>query len=562
MKKKIISFILVVMAIGVSLIFTNSTKVFAEENVTYISLSDEGVKVNEEDISTDTTSNVYLTNKTNNGSSGKEALEVNVDIANIININKSGIYEFTGSISDGQIAINANTIDGDVTIILNNANITCENAPVVFVYNTNEKLLDKTLTIKTTAGTTNSLTGARIKESVLDWENQDEIVYYIEKGYDDEDHTYYEKYKYNGAISSDISLIFEGEGTLEITSTKKEGIETRGNVTINSGKYIIKAQDDGINACTDNESVITINGGEVLVDVSDAEEGDGIDSNGYLYINGGTVCSFASETSQDSGLDADLGIYINGGNVVATGSMSDAVSSESKQEYLQLQFSNEIKEGTILIITEGNNSLIAFDTDNNYTNLTISSPKFNGQEYSIYEAENIEGTEVNGLYTEITSYEAGTLREDWNNTGNRDFNKMINKDFDKNNKEQKENNSDNVYYYVLIVLVVLLIIFVAIAIISKKKGTNKMNGKILTFIIGMLVGAIITTTAFIIYNKFNEDEEPEQNKMNQEQMMEMRGNRERPTETMPEGEIPTGEKPEENMQNLPTTVTNENNKSL
>ncbi len=89
-----------------------------------------------------------------------------------------------------------------------------------------------------------------------------------------------------------------------------------------------------------------------------------------------------------------------------------------------------------------------------------------------------------------------------------------------------------------------------------------MKGKILTFIIGMLVGAIIITVGFITYNKFNEDEEPEQNTMNQEQMMEMRGNKEKPTGTMPEGEMPIGGKLEENMQEPPTTMTNENSTNL
>ena len=86
-----------------------------------------------------------------------------------------------------------------------------------------------------------------------------------------------------------------------------------------------------------------------------------------------------------------------------------------------------------------------------------------------------------------------------------------------------------------------------------------MKGKILTFIIGMLVGAIIATAGFIIYNKVNEDEATEQRTMNQEQMMEMRGDKEKPTGEMPEGGMPTREKPEGNMQEPPTTETSENN---
>lgn len=45
-----------------------------------------------------------------------------------------------------------------------------------------------------------------------------------------------------------------------------------------------------------------------------------------------------------------------------------------------------------------------------------------------------------------------------------------------------------------------------------------MKGKILTFIIGVLVGAIIATTGFLIYNKIGA------NNSNQPEMMQMNGN--------------------------------------
>lgn len=48
-----------------------------------------------------------------------------------------------------------------------------------------------------------------------------------------------------------------------------------------------------------------------------------------------------------------------------------------------------------------------------------------------------------------------------------------------------------------------------------------MKNKILTFIIGVLVGAIIATTGFLIYNKIvsNNSEQPEMMQMNQNGQM-------------------------------------------
>lgn len=60
-----------------------------------------------------------------------------------------------------------------------------------------------------------------------------------------------------------------------------------------------------------------------------------------------------------------------------------------------------------------------------------------------------------------------------------------------------------------------------------------MKNKILTFIIGVLVGAIIATTGFLIYNKIvsNNSEQPEMMQMNQNGQMGGEG-----TENM--GELP------------------------
>jgi hypothetical protein len=498
-KRKNIILTGIIIAIILNLFCVSTSNVYATSSATtYISLSDDSITVNSESISSDTSANVYLTNSMDNGGTSDDATKANIEIANVININSSGTYEFTGDLSNGQISINSNKVNGAVTIILNNANITCKSAPAIFVYNSKTDSSTCNVTIKTASGTTNTIEGGKIKQSVEGWTDQAELLYYVDKGYDD-DQQYYERYKYDGAISADISLTFEGNGTLIVNALKKEGIESKRDITINSGNYVINSLDDGINACTDNESVITINGGTILVNVqSEAEEGDGIDSNGYIYINDGTVYAFACESSQDNGLDSDCGTYINGGTVVATGNMGDSVNTDSKQEFMQLQFNTSVEKDTLITITDESKSpIVAFKADRTYSILTISTPDFTNGDHYVYEGGTVSGTSENGLYTQISSYTLGTEKEYSSVSDMGGFENFGGK---MDNIKNMNSSNNSVYIWTLVVLCIILVISILVIIKLKKKEKFEMKGKILTLIIGILIGAIIATAGFLIYN--------------------------------------------------------------
>lgn len=423
MKKVIIIPIIILLSVIIGTQFTYAM------NNTIVSLSNSEITVNGETIGTDTSSNIYLSRKMNNGGTSSDAISSNIEIDNIININAAGTYEFSGTLSDGQISINANNISGDVRIILNNANITCENAPAIFVYSKSVENEECKVTIEPKSGTINNIAGGKIKQSVEGWEDQDDILYYIDKGYDD-DKQYYERYKYDGAISSDISLVFEGNGTLNVYSSNKEGIESKMNITINEGTYNIRSLDDGINACTEKKSIITINGGTVIVNILDeADEGDGIDSNGYLYINGGTVYAFAHPGS-DNGLDSDLGTYINGGTVLSTGSMYEEFKTSNNTPIVQVNLSKEVSENeSIVIVDENNNVVFAFKTDRKIATFAYSSSDLSDKTYSIYTGTSIEGTlNSNNIYTDISSIDLNQMTKQENNNigGMPDGNIMLN----------------------------------------------------------------------------------------------------------------------------------------
>lgn len=517
---------IMVLGILITIFSINTLSVFATTSTTYVSLTDTAITVDNNKISTNNEEDIYLTTSMNNGGTSEDATNANIEIDNVINIQKAGTYEFTGTLTDGQISVNSNDIKGDVIIVLNNANITCKNAPAIFVYNKSTKQGDCNVIIKTAENSTNVISGGKIKQSVEGWKDQDSIIYYVEKDYNDENE-YYERYKYDGAISSDISLTFEGDGNLIVNALKKEGIEAKRDITINSGSIVINSLDDGINAAADNESVITINGGDILVNVQeDAEEGDGIDSNGYIYINGGNVYAYASYKSQDSGLDSDLGIYINGGYVVGTGNMADSISKDSKQAYMQMSFKEKVQKDTLITITDKNKTpLTAFMTDREYTVLTISVPEFTNDTKYVYEAGEVEGTNQNGLYTNITSYTLGTEKE-------------YSESMERPNDLMGMANNNKVYYYVGGISFVILVLLFVLTIILRKKNKGGKLEKVMNLFIGIFIGIFITTLGFMVYenvtvkNPMSND----MNMMDNKEMLNDNFNKETPPEK-PDGNM-------------------------
>ena len=182
-------------------------------------------------------------------------------------------------------------------------------------------------------------------------------------------------HKYDGAFYSKMSMNIDGEtegtGTLSIVADN-EGLDSELHLTINGGQINIQAQNDGINTNEDNVSVTTINGGALQINAGLGEEGDGIDSNGHIVINGGAVYSMASDHSPDGGLDADGEILINGGQVAALGVRNDAVSSDSKQLYIELSFASALPAGASVEL-EGTS--LSFTLEKGAQSILYSAPE-------------------------------------------------------------------------------------------------------------------------------------------------------------------------------------------
>lgn len=421
--------------VSATLILSSVTPIFAKEIATTtsaqtkisseevsISLSDTAILVNGETASTNSSDAVYTSHdiiyyedkdtydsgnaygegSENDKHSSEEALKHTV-----VNITKPGTYRISGQLSYGQIFVNVGKDEADkVTLILDNVDINCSVAPAVFFYKVYECDADATTETATNKVDTSDA-GARV--IIADDSVNNVTGSHVARIYKD---TAEQKklHKYDGAFYSRMSMEIDGEtkgnGVLNITADN-EGLDTELHLTINGGIINIQSCDDGINVNEDGISVFTMNDGYLTVYAGNGAEGDGIDSNGWNVINGGTVISLANPKSMDGGIDSDMGSTINGGTVIGAGNMYDPLEDDSKQLFMFLQLAE--KTDQLLVVTdENNNPVFAYDFPNNYTYISFSTPELTEGTYHVYEGGTITGTETDGFYTTITSYQEGT----------------------------------------------------------------------------------------------------------------------------------------------------------
>lgn len=207
-----------------------------------------------------------------------------------ITITESGIYNLTGTISNGLIKVNTS---GNVKIILNNASITNNSGPAIYIAEAGDVI------IETTAGSKN-------------------IV---------EDGSTYTGYETDviGTIFSHDDITFQGTGTLQVTSNNEDAIVGKDDLKIVSGTYIINSKDDGIRG---KDSVYIQDGNFTITSKGDAikSTNDTDVEKGYILIEKGTF----NITSDLDAIQAQTKLSIKDGTFTIKTGGGSANASSSK----------------------------------------------------------------------------------------------------------------------------------------------------------------------------------------------------------------------------------------
>jgi len=314
----------------------------------------------------------------------------------VVTISESGVYEVTGTLTDGSIIVDVNT-DTDketVFLVLNGANIVSQTSAPIYIKGA------KKAVILLENGTENSVA--------------DESHYLVNA--DGEP---------SAAIFSKADLTITGSGTLTVTADYNDGITSKDDLKITDGALIINAKADGIvgkDSLNVKDGSITITAGkDGLRSTNETDEGKGniiiqngqftitaandaiqaaklvqIDDGNFNLNSGGgypgksissgnnnfggrpdqsatTTSNTTDEEESKKGLKAGQGILINGGNINVS-SYEDSIHSNN----------DLVLKGGILTLQSGDDGLHA---DNN---LLID----NGEMTIKNSYESLEGTNI------------------------------------------------------------------------------------------------------------------------------------------------------------------------
>ena len=221
------------------------------------------------------------------GSSAKTSASSGVTInGSTITITEEGIYIVSGTLSDGQIIVEADDA-AKVQIVLKDASITSSDSAAVYV-----KSADKVF-ITSDKRTSNTL--ANGGSFTADGDTN-----------------------IDGAVFAKDDITFNGSGSLTIDSPAGHGVVGKDDVKFGGGTYTITAAKHGVQA---NDSVrlaesdVTVTSGSDKdgIHVSDdADEENGTESDSFFYIADGSL----TVTSGDDGIHADAAVNIEGGTIV------------------------------------------------------------------------------------------------------------------------------------------------------------------------------------------------------------------------------------------------------
>ena len=209
-------------------------------------------------------------------------------------------------------------------------------------------------------------------------------------------------------------------GTIDITTTgtpyentrtgekcSPEGIEAKGDLTINGGTITLKCTDDAINA----GGSIYINGGAIYACSS---QNDAIDANGSngIKITGGTIVAIGV-TTPECAFDCDSYPFsITGGLLVGLGTNNYTSPKNCSQSTVVLSNGYYGSANTTMAITDSSGNVVfAYKLPSSVGSIMVlSSPEIKtGTTYTVKSGVTVSGgTAFHNLYTTLPEISGGT----------------------------------------------------------------------------------------------------------------------------------------------------------
>ena len=257
-----------------------------------------------------------------------ESEATKVTLEDSYTIKEEGVYIFTGTLSDGQIIVEADD-SAKVQIVLDNVNITCSDGPAIYGVSADK------IFVTLAEGTENTLSDGSTYSSAEDqpW----------------------------GCLFSTTDLTINGSGKLTVNGNYNNGIVSKDDLRITGGTIDVEAVNNGLKG---RDSVGIYDG-----TINITAYNDGIKSNndeeegkGYVSIDGGAV-NIQGVTSQG----------IQGAKVVQLVSGALTIDSE-----------NEGIESPIIYISGTKSTISASDDGLNASSSTSSGEGMDAAEEGVY----------------------------------------------------------------------------------------------------------------------------------------------------------------------------------
>lgn len=279
---------------------------YDEEAATTITFSEPGVSSSSDSVTISDSSTA------SNDSADSDTNDTTDSSCTTVTISEAGTYILTGSASNAQVIIDADT-ETKIQLVLDDLTLSCESSAPIYV-----RKADKVF-ITLADGSSNAL--ATTGEFVaIDDNNIDAVIF------------------------SKDDLTLNGSGSLTINSPYGHGIVSKDDLVVTGGTYTMTCAKHGLSG---KDSVRILDGTFDLTVTKDGihASNDDDENLGYIYIAGGTF----TINSDDDGIHADSTLYIEDGTI-------------------DIQKSYEGLEGQAITILDGNIDIVSSDDGINAAN--------------------------------------------------------------------------------------------------------------------------------------------------------------------------------------------------